>query len=66
MILEGRNLIKDPNMTELLIPYLIAFLCALVTTYFALKWFIGIMAKGNLKWFAIYCWIVGCAVLLFL
>lgn len=66
MILEGRTMIKDPNMNELLIPYLVAFICALVATYFSLKWFIGIMAKGNLKWFAIYCWIVGCAVLLFL
>ncbi|WP_112180134.1 MULTISPECIES: undecaprenyl-diphosphate phosphatase [Paraliobacillus] len=41
------------------IPYLLAFIAAAVATYFSLKWFMNVMARGNLKYFAIYCFIAG-------
>lgn len=41
------------------IPYLLAFITAAIATYFSLKWFMNIMARGNLKYFAFYCFIVG-------
>lgn len=63
MILEGKDMIKDPALEQLAIPYLLAFLCSFVASYFALKWFMGIMARGNLKWFSLYCLFAGLFVL---
>ncbi|MCD8501792.1 MAG: undecaprenyl-diphosphate phosphatase [Bacillaceae bacterium] len=53
------DLLKMPNLTELLIPYTIAFIGSLVASYYSLKWFMGIMARGNLVYFSIYCFVVG-------
>lgn len=64
MILSITDLADDPNLNTLLVPYIVAFIAALVTSYFSLKWFMNIMAKGNLKYFSYYCFIVGIAVLL--
>ncbi|HZH60999.1 MAG TPA: undecaprenyl-diphosphate phosphatase, partial [Metabacillus sp.] len=65
MILSITDLMNDPNMDTLLIPYIIAFIASLITSYFSLKWFMNIMAKGNLKYFSFYCFIVGILVFLF-
>ncbi|MGD6801581.1 undecaprenyl-diphosphate phosphatase [Rossellomorea vietnamensis] len=65
MLLGLSDLLADENLTERAIPYAVAFLGSLVASYFSLKWFMNIMAKGNLKIFAIYCVIVGAAVLIF-
>lgn len=65
MILSITDLLQDPNLNTLLLPYIVAFIAALITSYFSLKWFMNIMAKGNLKYFSIYCFIVGIAVLIF-
>nr|WP_251025825.1 undecaprenyl-diphosphate phosphatase [Bacillus sp. ISL-47] len=59
MILGFNDIIKDPNLTDYALPYTLAFFASLVASYFSLKWFMNIMAKGNLKYFAIYCFIVG-------
>lgn len=66
MVLSFSDLLQDPNMDTLFIPYIIAFLSSFVASYFSLKWFMGIMEKGNLKYFAYYCFIVGIVVLLFI
>lgn len=63
MILSFSDLLKDPLLNELAIPYLLAFIGSFVLSYFSLKWFMGIMAKGNLIYFAIYCFIIGPVVL---
>lgn len=65
MLLSITDLMSDPNMDTLLIPYIIAFIASLITSYFSLKWFMNIMAKGNLKYFSFYCFIVGILVFLF-
>lgn len=65
MILSASDLLNDPNLNALVIPYTVAFLGSLVASYFSLKWFMGIMARGNLVYFAIYCFIVGPLVLVF-
>ena len=41
------------------IPLLIGFLTAFLTGLFACKWMIGIVRKGKLIWFALYCFIIG-------
>ncbi len=48
------------------IPYVLAFLASVIASYVALKWFMDIMAKGNLKYFSFYCFIVGGSVLFLL
>jgi undecaprenyl-diphosphatase len=65
MILGASDLIQDPHLNELMLPYTVAFFGSLVASYFSLKWFQGIMERGNLKYFAVYCFIVGTLVLLF-
>ncbi|MBP3950505.1 undecaprenyl-diphosphate phosphatase [Bacillus suaedae] len=64
-ILGFSDFINLPNVSELLIPYIIAFIGSLVASYFSLKWFMGIMARGNLIYFAIYCFVVGSAVIIY-
>ena len=38
---------------------MIGFLTAFISGYLACKWMISIVKKGNLKWFAVYCILVG-------
>jgi undecaprenyl-diphosphatase len=38
---------------------LTGFITAFVSGYFACKWMINIVKKGNLIWFAVYCVIIG-------
>ncbi|WP_090868996.1 undecaprenyl-diphosphate phosphatase [Oceanobacillus limi] len=65
-ILSVGDMINDPDMDALMIPYLLAFMASIIASYFALKWFMGIMARGNLKYFAFYCFIVGILCILFM
>ena len=44
---------------EMILPYTVAFIAALVATYFSLRWFMNIMERGNLIYFSIYCFVVG-------
>ncbi|MFD2671588.1 undecaprenyl-diphosphate phosphatase [Marinicrinis sediminis] len=66
MVLQGSELISDPKLGELWLPYLLAFICSLIASYYSLRWFMGMMQRGNLKAFAYYCFAVGIAVLLFM
>ncbi|MFD2657778.1 undecaprenyl-diphosphate phosphatase [Gracilibacillus thailandensis] len=59
MMLSVDDVVNDPNFNTLWIPYLIAFIAAIIATYYSLRWFMNIMRKGNLKYFAFYCFIVG-------
>ncbi|WP_347550762.1 undecaprenyl-diphosphate phosphatase [Pseudalkalibacillus hwajinpoensis] len=65
MLLGFDDLLSDPRFNDLLIPYIVAFLLSLIASYFSLKWFMNIMARGNLIYFAIYCFIAGALVLIF-
>src|SRR5699024_12424853 len=65
-LLSIRDIVNDPYFNSLFIPYIIAFLASLVASFYALKWFINIMKKGKLKYFSLYCFIVGILIILFL
>lgn len=65
-LLGFTDLMKDPDMPSLWLPYMLAFIASFLMSYLSLKWFMGIMAKGNLKYFAIYCIFVGFLVLFLL
>lgn len=41
------------------IGYIGAFLCSIVSTFFAVKWFFRMVRQGNLKYFSVYCLVVG-------
>ncbi|MCZ0703928.1 undecaprenyl-diphosphatase [Natronobacillus azotifigens] len=59
LLLLSIDRLFDDQLAELWIPYLLALITATIATYFSLRWFMGIMARGNLKYFAFYCFIVG-------
>lgn len=65
-ILAISDLVQDPQLGELFIPYLLAFIGSFVASYFSLKWFMNIMRSGKLIYFAIYCFVVGIVVFWFL
>ncbi|SIS47725.1 undecaprenyl-diphosphate phosphatase [Salimicrobium flavidum] len=46
--------------------YFLAFAGSIFASYYSLRWFMNVMANGNLKYFAYYCFTVGILVLLFL
>lgn len=63
MLLSFSDILSDPNLANLLAPYALAFVGSVIASYFSLRWFMSIMARGNLKYFAYYCFIVGTIVL---
>lgn len=65
VVLGISDFLDEPNKTGLAIPYLAAFIATLLMTYFALKWFMGIMKNGKLVYFTYYCFVVGVLLLIF-
>ncbi|GHV64953.1 undecaprenyl-diphosphatase [Bacteroidia bacterium] len=49
--------------THSLVPLLIGFIAAFITGLLACRWMLNLVAKGNLKWFALYCAALGLLVL---
>lgn len=66
----GSFLISIPDLmdvgTELIVPYSLGFIMAVVMTYLASKWFFGIVKKGKLSKFSIYLIILGLVILIFI
>lgn len=65
MLLSFSDILRDPNLNNLIAPYGLAFVGSIIASYFSLKWFMAIMARGNVKYFAYYCFIAGTLVLFF-
>lgn len=65
-ILGIKDIIKESNLSSLILPYTLGFIASLAVSYFTLRWFIKIVNKGNLKYFSIYCLILGLLVLIFM
>ncbi|WP_226576911.1 undecaprenyl-diphosphate phosphatase [Halobacillus litoralis] len=66
MLLSIEDVIANADSGNMWFAYALAFAGSVVASYFSLKWFMNIMASGNLKYFAFYCFIVGGLVVLFL
>ncbi|MBO2942894.1 undecaprenyl-diphosphate phosphatase [Paenibacillus sp. F411] len=66
IILSVSDLTQNPERASMAVPYVLAFAASLVTTYFSMKWLMNVMAKGNLKYFAYYCFAVGILLLFIL
>ncbi|MDR2589384.1 MAG: undecaprenyl-diphosphate phosphatase [Oscillospiraceae bacterium] len=58
------NLISEGADFALLPIYLIGFLFATIVGFFAIQFLRRIMAKGNLGYFAYYCWLIGIIVII--
>ncbi|WP_316571427.1 undecaprenyl-diphosphate phosphatase [Neobacillus sp. YIM B06451] len=65
VVLGFSDFLNEPNKSDLAIPYLSAFIATLFMTYFAMRWFMGIMKNGKLVYFTYYCFIVGTLLLIF-
>jgi undecaprenyl-diphosphatase len=65
-LLEGTEIVNDPMLNTLWLPYLLAFIGSVIASYYSLRWFMKVMAKGNLLYFAIYCFIAGTLTIMFL
>ena len=65
VVLGFTDFLDEPNKAALALPYTAAFIATLFMTYFALKWFMGIMKSGKLVYFTYYCFIVGILLLIF-
>lgn len=65
-ILSVNDIVKDPKFDTLIIPYTLAFMASIFSSFYALKWFMNIMKKGNLKYFSFYCFIVSILILIFM
>jgi undecaprenyl-diphosphatase len=60
-LLKFKDYVEAPASASQLdvLPLILGFIAAFVSGYIACKWMIGIVRKGKLTYFAIYCLIVG-------
>lgn len=65
MILGVKDLVNTPNINELMLPYFLGMIAAMVVTYFSYKWLSDWVKKGKLWKFSIYCLILGIFVLFY-
>ena len=57
---------SEPQSVEgVLFPLTVAFVAAFVSGYAACRWMINIVKNGKLGWFALYCILVGLALIIF-
>ena len=65
-LLGIKDLLEMGNIHDLILPYGLGFIASFVVSFFTLRWFMGVVKKGNLKYFSIYCLILGILILLFM
>lgn len=65
MVLGASDLISEPHFINNMSSYAIMFVVTFFMTIVGYKLFKGIMAKGKLIYFSIYCWALGIALWLF-
>ena len=65
VVLGITDFLDEPNKMDLALPYTVTFFATLFMTYFAMRWFMGIMKNGKLHYFTYYCFLVGVLLLIF-
>lgn len=63
-LLKLKELIGEPTASTTYGPYLIGTIVAAISGYFAIKLLLKFLQEGKLRYFSIYCWIVGFTILL--
>lgn len=65
-LLEVVSLVKDNQIGGDWLFYLIGVVAAAGAGIFAIRFFINLLVKNKLRYFSIYCWLVGVTVIIFL
>lgn len=65
-ILGIKDLLEINNLHDIILPYGLGFIASFIVSFFTLKWFMGVVKKGNLKYFSIYTLLLGIAILIFM
>jgi len=65
-LLGFKDLLEMNNIHDIILPYGLGFIASFVVSFFTLKWFLGVVKKGNLKYFSIYTLLLGLAILIFM
>lgn len=65
-LLGFKDLLELNNIHELILPYGLGFIASFIVSYYTLRWFMGIVKKGNLKYFSIYTLLLGLIILIFM
>lgn len=65
-ILGIKDLLEMNNLHDVILPYGLGFIASFVVSFFTLRWFMGVVKKGNLKYFSIYTLLLGLAILIFM
>ena len=65
IVLGISDFLGESNKAELALPYAVTFITTVIVTYMAMKWFMGIMKKGKLHYYAYYCFAMGSFLLIY-
>jgi len=63
-LLGIKDLLEMKNIHDIILPYGLGFIASFIVSYFTLRWFMNVVRKGNLKYFSIYCLILGTLILI--
>ena len=63
-ILKTKDLLSEPMTATLYGPYLVGTISAACAGYFAIKILLKFLQEGKLRYFSIYCWVVGVTIIL--
>lgn len=64
-LLQVKDLLESPVAIENnALPYVAGFIAAFITGLFACQWLVSIVKRGQIAYFAIYCFIVGAIALI--
>ena len=63
-ILKTKELIAEPASATLYGPYLVGTIVAGLSGYVAIRLLLKVLQEGKLRYFSVYCWIVGIGLLL--
>lgn len=66
MILGVKDVLESSISSSLLLPYILGMIVAGIVTYISIEWFKKIIEKGKLKYFIIYCLLMGLIAILFI
>ncbi len=63
-LLKAKDLLSEPMATTAYGPYLIGTISAAFAGYIAIKILLKFLQEGKLRYFSIYCWMVGATIIL--
>lgn len=65
MILGVSDLIQNPNLNSLLLPYSLGMIIAGIITFFSYEWLSNWVKKGKLAYFSVYCLLLAAFIFIY-